>query len=128
MEIKWPRSQRYYFKHKEQIKLWKKVYRAKNRSKINEYKRKYYAINKDKNRNGRLKQDYGITLQEYNELCKKQSNICPICLMKQELLVVDHDHKTGKVRGLLCSSCNKALGFLKDNTGLLERAIGYLKS
>ena len=52
-------------------------------------------------------------------------NLCCICGEKQEL-VIDHDHRTGKVRGLLCGSCNKGLGFFKDNKKYLNSAIKYL--
>lgn len=79
-----------------------------------------------------LKKHYGITLEDYEELLDEQDNRCTICdIHEDELtksLVVDHDHKTGKVRGLLCLKCNTILGQADDNIGILMNAIKYLKS
>lgn len=82
-----------------------------------------------------LKRKYKITLEEWYEMFERQNSLCAIC--KQEgfkldpasknLLVVDHCHVTGKVRGLLCHNCNRALGLLKDNPENLKRALNYLK-
>ena len=130
-------SKQYYRENKDRIKEWKKEYRAKNRDKIKEYKRKYRAINEDyrkqefiSNKNRRLKKEYGISLQDYDRLCREQKNTCAICSQKKEgeMLIVDHNHKTKKFRGLLCSNCNKGLGFFKDNFELLEKARDYLRS
>ena len=67
---------------------------------------------------------------EYEELLKKQNNCCAICGITAEevnkKLVVDHNHETLKVRGLLCRSCNSGLGFFKDNQIHLAMAIEYL--
>jgi len=65
------------------------------------------------------------------ELKKEQNFGCAICGITEEetkkSFCVDHDHKTGKVRGLLCNNCNHGLGLFKDNTLFLARAINYLK-
>ena len=81
--------------------------------------------------NWRLKYKYGITLEEYQFQYKKQKGVCKICKQKQKgvrykWLSVDHNHKTGKVRGLLCWHCNKALGLFQDNIKNLKAAIRYL--
>ncbi len=77
-----------------------------------------------------LMKRYGMTLADYEALLSKQGSRCAICLSHESEnhkgLFVDHDHKTGKVRGLLCSRCNLALGHVKDDTSLLERLIGYI--
>lgn len=71
---------------------------------------------------------YNITKEEYTALQEKQSNRCAICCKQStKSLAIDHDHKTGKVRGLLCFSCNIILGHVKDNIELLEHAIQYIK-
>jgi hypothetical protein len=75
--------------------------------------------------NARSLRLYGITLDERDEMERTQDGRCLICAEKKQL-VVDHCHATGKVRGLLCFSCNKALGFLKDDLGRIERVINYL--
>jgi hypothetical protein len=78
-----------------------------------------------------------MSLEDYNTLLKKQNNTCTICKQLEPIidnrnnqrrdLAVDHNHKTGKVRGLLCSRCNNVLGRIKDNVDILQEAIKYLK-
>lgn len=70
-----------------------------------------------------------MTLEEYNSASDRQSGLCLICNKKEEgkRLNVDHSHKTGKVRGLLCGPCNRGLGDFKDNTEAMLKAIEYLK-
>ena len=70
-----------------------------------------------------------ITEKEYKELLKKQGNSCALCgnpPPAARVLCLDHDHKTGKVRGLLCNDCNIALGKFRDNVETLGKAIVYL--
>lgn len=83
-----------------------------------------------------LKRHYGITINQYFEMHEKQNGVCAICEQpetsvdknskKVRKLAVDHCHTTGKIRGLLCGSCNKAIGAFKDSTKLLNKAINYL--
>ena len=80
----------------------------------------------------RLLASYGLTLKDYNKLLKKQKGACAICGKKKahkkgKFLHVDHNHKTGKVRGLLCAVCNTALGRL-NSVKILKKAIKYLRS
>ena len=78
----------------------------------------------------RLRNVYGITLEEYDELWSKQGGVCRTCggINKDgRRLSVDHDHDTDKVRGLLCTSCNLALGHIKDSVEILESMIKYLE-
>lgn len=73
---------------------------------------------------------YGITLNEYGQRFLRQKGQCAICQTVPsggEPLAVDHDHATGAVRGLLCRSCNVGLGFFRDQTVSLARAIVYLQ-
>lgn len=79
--------------------------------------------------------NYGITEKEKERLKEKQNYKCAICggegfIMNKtgtkEKLVVDHDHSTGKIRGMLCHNCNRALGLFKDNIDVLQQAIEYL--
>ena len=82
-----------------------------------------------------LRRNYDIGVAEYSAMLAAQDNKCALCfgpgfLMtpKHEIfLVVDHCHTTGKVRGLLCHNCNRALGLLKDDTQVMQRAIDYLE-
>ena len=76
-----------------------------------------------------LKSSYGITLAYFNGMLELQNSVCAICNepQKGKYLAVDHCHETGKVRGLLCENCNKALGQFHDNITLLKSAIAYLE-
>jgi hypothetical protein len=92
---------------------------------------KKYSIN----RNSRLKKSFGIDLIEYERLLEEQNFKCKICGIKPDssihpngvaTLEVDHDHKTGTIRGLLCGKCNRALGHVNDNKDILLAMIAYL--
>lgn len=76
---------------------------------------------------------YGLTLQDYDDLLKEQNGCCKICgttdprgQSKAGRFYVDHNHTTGKVRGLLCNDCNTAIGLLKDNPAIVAKAWDYL--
>ena len=79
---------------------------------------------------------YGITLKDYMRMLQDQKGLCKICngvgfKMAEHhklQLVVDHCHSSGKVRGLLCHNCNRALGLLQDNVKSLQAAIDYLNT
>lgn len=75
-----------------------------------------------------LKQKYGISIVEFNSMLEKQDYSCAICKAKPNYrLCVDHRHDTGKVRGLLCRNCNKAIGQLGDTPESVLKAYLYLK-
>lgn len=82
-------------------------------------------------RTRKLLQKYGLSLKDYDALHAAQKGVCAICKLpeagKNERLSVDHDHRTNKVRGLLCNSCNVGIGRLKDSIPNLSAAIEYLK-
>lgn len=69
---------------------------------------------------------YGITLDDYNDMFSGQSGKCAICGAESKLMI-DHDHTTGEVRGLLCLRCNTGLGMFRDSPEFLSTAINYLK-
>lgn len=79
----------------------------------------------------RLKRVYGITQDQYEEMFAAQGNVCAICGKPQpgssKLFHVDHSHRTGKVRGILCPRCNTGLGMFKDNPAALRAAADYLE-
>jgi hypothetical protein len=76
----------------------------------------------------RLKRKYGITQDQVDILLASQGGVCAICLNPpNKQLYVDHDHLTGRVRGLLCHRCNLALGMLGDNESGIRRALNYLR-
>ncbi len=79
-----------------------------------------------------LKRKYGMTFDEFEAMLSDQNNACAICGTKEpssgrdRRFHVNHDHKTGEVRGLLCKSCNIALGEVKENIHILQAMIEYL--
>lgn len=81
------------------------------------------------------KRVYGLSLKEYLEMAEKQHFVCAICGKENFAmganhtggLLVDHDHRTGKVRGLLCHNCNRALGLFHDDVSTISSAIKYLE-
>lgn len=85
-----------------------------------------------------IKSNYGITRTQYEEIDKKQNNVCAICLKPESIydkrknrirtLSVDHCHLTNKIRGLLCGNCNRALGLFKDCPERLKKALIYLQA
>lgn len=102
-----------------------KKWRNENRKRVNELALKRYHSDPKKQRANSLKYFYGLTLSDFNSLAEKQGNQCAIC---REILIlnVDHCHKTGKIRGLLCQHCNRGLGGFKDSIEKLTAAISYL--
>ena len=80
-----------------------------------------------------LKHKYGLTLEDFDNMLKQQNNSCAICgttnpkTYYNKYLLIDHCHKTDKIRGLLCNNCNILLGKVQDNISILEKAITYLK-
>ena len=94
-------------------------------------KERYYRESKEERLDARCKR-YGITSDEYKEIYYNQSGKCAICFVGESetqhgKFDIDHCHETGKVRGLLCPKCNKALGLFDDDLGRLSRAKSYLK-
>jgi len=139
--------QEYKEKRKEQSRLANERFRKNNSEKAKQHRDKYlqanreklaakslewWKTNKDKSKNSYLKRTYNITLADYQALELLQENKCACCgIHKKELskpLVVDHDHLTGKIRGLLCDACNVAIGGLGDNINSVYKAIEYLQA
>jgi len=86
------------------------------------------------NRRSKLKRNFGLSLEEYDRMLQAQANACAICGSTEAggrggragSFHVDHCHATGRVRGLLCHSCNTGIGHLRDSIPLLQRAVVYL--
>ena len=133
----------------------RKVFREENVELIRDSKREYHALNRDaRNKHKRerrqflrqtdpseitkrdkarwLKSKYGITLEHYEALRKKQKDACEICRKpfiaggRKTNFGVDHSHKTGAVRGLLCYHCNAGLGMARESVKILNGMIAYL--
>lgn len=129
-------------KRKADFRQWKKD----NPEKYQESQSRYMEMNRDKaiarsaawyrgnleraketTRKSRLRR-YGLTLEAFTAIVQSQNGICPICQIELKEPAVDHDHKTGAVRGILCRKCNVAIGQLKDDPETLRRAVNYLES
>lgn len=100
------------------------------------YSKSWYARNRERHientRRSKIKREYGLSEEDYKKLIETQRNCCAICGTDFDSLPrkpdIDHDHKTGKVRGLLCWTCNGGLGQFNDDSKLLKSAINYLES
>jgi len=125
---------------------WKKRYRQtlKYKKYNNEYQKKYIKNGKGKKNHNKynkskkgkafiqksfLKRTYNITIEEYKKIKTNQNNKCAICNIDlyKEKSCIDHNHINGKVRGILCRSCNWGIGHLKDNIKIIQSAVDYLK-
>jgi hypothetical protein len=92
----------------------------------------------DREIKSRLKTKYGLTPEQYARMLEDQNHACAICSRPErssqtkkgepKMLAVDHCHSTGKIRGILCSHCNRALGLFEDKIDLLQKAANYLQS
>lgn len=97
--------------------------------------KRYKEKNPDYVRSQALKYKFGLTLERYNEMVEDAGGVCSICKRPERRtangkvtdLAVDHDHATGAVRGILCSSCNVSLGGFEDSKTFLQEAINYLE-
>jgi hypothetical protein len=89
------------------------------------------TVDKDKRRDYDLNRNYGINHDVYLEMLAKQNGCCQICGITEEehgkRLHVDHNHTTGKVRGLLCNRCNTAIGKFKEDPEVIRKAIQYIE-
>lgn len=128
MTAKQEAYRRWYRKNRKKAKAYNKRWYRKNRKRARENHRLWYQKNKKKvNIHVRLYR-HEMTRKEYDRRLKKQKNRCAICRkIFRQTPHIDHSHKTGKNRGLLCSDCNKGLGFFKDSIQSLENSIEYLK-
>jgi hypothetical protein len=94
------------------------------------YRAKWTANNPDYFRHHWLKRTYGLTIETYYSMLLAQDHKCAICkdtLLEDKTTHVDHDHETGKIRDLLCQTCNRGIGSLKDDVHILESALAYLR-
>lgn len=96
---------------------------------MKEQARARYKLNTSVDRNRDLMARFGISAAEYDRLGDAQGGVCAICLKRpKQRLAVDHDHATGKIRGLLCGRCNPGLGMFGDSEVTLSAAIKYLQN
>lgn len=101
----------------------------------NAYLRAYRAASPEIEKARALREDFGISLDTYNQMLAAQNGVCAICKSpethkrndKVKALAVDHHHGTGKIRALLCADCNTGIGKLRDSPEILEAAAAYIR-
>ncbi len=106
---------------KECTKIKSKGSYAKNPERAKKSMKEWREKNPEISKAIQAKSNFGISRQDYFNL----NRVCVICRSKENLCI-DHSHQTGRIRGMLCHSCNKGLGFFKDNPVLLNRASDYI--
>ena len=125
-------DRKYHADHREEKNAARKAWGEKYPEREAETYRRWYRENRDRVRDTRFRAKYGITLADYNAMLLQQNSKCKICFSTEPKgfgrFHVDHDHKTGKVRGLLCSHCNVGLGHFKENAALLRDAASYVET
>lgn len=133
----------WYLKNQERQKARSRKRHAANKKEANERSRewrkanperskfilnRWYRKNMKKATSYGLVRRYGLTLKRFADLRKLQKDCCAICKREfKKTPHVDHDHKTGVVRGLLCRTCNSGIGMLQGSSAILQSAIDYLR-
>ena len=131
-----------YIEQKDKLKVQLKKYKQDNKEKLDAAALLWKKNNPDKvkqyQRTSNLRKNFGLTMDEYQQMLEKQNNLCAICGKPETFihhrtkeparLAVDHCHKTNKVRQLLCRKCNSAIGLFHENVKVMQNAINYLES
>ena len=135
-------TQKWYLKNKKKSNLLNKKWRNDNPNKEKERVKRWHKNNRDRikiwvennpervkeiQHRSKLKRNYNLTVEEYKQLLQFQKNKCGVCGIILTMPCIDHDHQTGKIRGILCNSCNTGLGMLGDNLDNIINAFNYLK-
>lgn len=120
-----------YHRNKEKILERRRKDRKDNPEKWSLARKKQYCKLKARVKGWKAAGIKDMTIEKYNEMIKLQNNCCALCNTPasslKRILNVDHNHSTGMVRELLCDLCNRGLGYFKDSSDLLQKAILYLK-
>ena len=131
----------YYRANRERLQEANAQWKKDNPDKVRKHQRtqnnKYHHLSKEQKKEWSLKANYGITYDQFTAMLDSQSGCCAICGIKMvvwegqgktDCACVDHCHATGVIRGLLCGACNRAIGLLKDDPAILDKASQYLRS
>ena len=111
-------------KHCARQKRWRDAHPEEHRAKVKAWRKAH----PEREHARKIKYQYGLSQDEFSILLFSQRSVCAICRQPfTETPLVDHDHETGKVRGLLCNSCNLGLGVFKNNSARLRLAAKYLE-
>lgn len=115
-----------FYEHKETADKLRSECKSCWNNQTLEYYKKYKPSIIEKRKDFHFRKNYGLSKKDVEDLKEAQNLLCLICNCELPL-VVDHDHKTGKIRGLLCNLCNQGLGSFKDNPEVLRKAALYLE-
>lgn len=132
-----PRTEEFFAKVRRNSKIrWKDGLYPRCKECVSKYQKQRYALDSSvkartllSNRKRQLAR-YGLTVEDYDEMLRQQEGACAICKEPPSegwKLAVDHDHKTGKVRGLLCLGCNVTVGYLEENPIRIQGCQAYLE-
>lgn len=114
-----------------QTKEYRQAYYTRNKERIKAAWQENRVENLERKRWNTIRNNYGLTREQYTELLTSQGNRCAVCAQpfpSRRKTHVDHQHTTGGVRGLLCHHCNVALGSMADSPERLRAAASYLRS
>ena len=122
-------AERYRLKARKAARKWRQTHREEHREK----QRQWRLIPKNRikidrrNKDWRLRKQYGITLAQHESMYKMQNGLCAISSCARPIAHIDHCHVTGQVRGLLCRQCNLSLGNIEDSIPRVEGLLEYLR-
>lgn len=124
-------GRKYHHENKEERNEYRRQWRLKNPEYTKQWHKQNYENNKDQMRDKAIQKKYGVTQEWYEETFLAQGGKCAICQAEKaggrgKRFHIDHCHKTGAVRGLLCFKCNAILGHAQDNISVLDAAKEYL--
>jgi len=121
--------------HRDRENTRIQTWRHKNADRLRKKSREYYQANRDRIREYQRwydkRRQYNLTQEQFESKLALQDGKCFLCgepPKPGKVLAVDHDHKTGQIRALLCNKCNLTLGYVQDNTELLSKMVQYLDS
>lgn len=130
-------KKKWYQANREKVRQQQKEYYFKNAERLRKKAKKWRKNNKEAKKNSELQNKYGISVEQFNVMLVEQNGVCAICEQVEQsidprtntvrTLAVDHCHVTGRIRGLLCSHCNRAVGLLKENIKVMKSMISYLE-
>lgn len=117
-------------KQSEANRRWRQSHRAWYLARQKEYRKRMLAKDKNWDKRKAINASYGITLEKYYSMVEAQNHRCALCnrsCKSGRQLSIDHNHKTGKIRELLCGNCNVGLGNFQDDPEILQKAVAYLQ-
>lgn len=125
------RERAYYFKNKDKKRAQAKAYRLANKEKCRLATKKWDFIHREEKMARVRMRKFGLSQEAFDGLLDKQGGVCAICNKVNwngKGPHVDHDHITGKVRGILCHSCNVSLGLIKDDPNVARAMANYIET